>query len=108
MCEQLTEKEMHRLRRPPAEEHEERHPPQRELDRQIDRAAAREHRGHLHLLVRDSIVHRLAEEDDRDGAVRREGHEWQEDEPEPLLPDPARLPHVFNALDQLRRENNEA
>ena len=78
-----TEQEVHGAHGPPPEEHKEGHPPEDELDAQVDRAAAREHRRRLDLLARDVVVDGLQEEHDRDRAVRREGDEWEEDEAEP-------------------------
>lgn len=74
---------MHRLLRPPPQEHEHRHPPERELDAEVDRAAAREHGRHEDFAVREVVVDGLEEEEDRDHAVCGEGHDRQEDKTEP-------------------------
>ena len=57
-----TKQQVHRLVRPPAQKHEDGHPPQRKLDAQVDRASAREHRGYQDLAVGEVIVDRLEEE----------------------------------------------
>lgn len=74
---------MHRLLRPPPQEHEHGHPPQRELDAEVDRAAARKHGRNKDLAVREVVVDGLEEEEDRDHAVCREGHDRQQDKAEP-------------------------
>ncbi len=96
---------MHGPIRPPTKKHEERHPPERELDGQVDRAPTREHRGDVDFLVGNTVVHRLTEEDNRHCAIGREGHNGQEDEPKPLLPDATRFAHELDALYQLSQCN---
>lgn len=66
---------MHGSGGPPAEEHEEGHPPQGKLDAEIDCAAAREHGGGLNLLACDLVIYRLKEEHDCDCAICGEGDE---------------------------------
>lgn len=73
---------MHRLVRPPPEQHEERQPEEHELDRGVNRAALRDlgrRRGRA-----PKEPERVArEEDRRDGAVCGEGDEREEDHTEP-------------------------
>lgn len=65
----LTEHEMHRFINPPPQKHEERHPEERELDTQVDRACLGELLGDHGFPTSKVVEDALSEERDGDAAV---------------------------------------
>lgn len=68
---------MHGLVDPPAEQHDERHPEERKLDAEVNRARHGELLGHHQLLAQDVVDHPVPEEHEVDAAARRERDDRQ-------------------------------
>lgn len=79
----VVEEQVHRAVDPPAEQHEEWHPEERELDAEVDGARLRELLRDHRLLPQDVVHERAREEDDRDHTVGGERDDREQDEAEP-------------------------
>ncbi len=80
----LTEEHGHGLIQPPAKEGDERHPKKQELDAQVDRARLGKEVWRLRRFEEVSQAG-TDEEHDGDGAVGREGYDWEEDYAKPPM-----------------------
>jgi hypothetical protein len=80
----ITEEHGHGLVQPPAKESDQRHPKKQKLDAQVDRARLSEDIWRL-WRREEASQGGTDEEHSGDGAVGREGHEWEEDDAEPPM-----------------------
>jgi hypothetical protein len=79
----LTEKEVHRLVDPPTQEHNKRHPEERELDAKVDGTGLGKGRRNHSFLSGYVVDDGVCEENDGDDAVSCEGDDGKEDQTEP-------------------------